>query len=180
MMWLRCARSFHETVCGDPIFTPTTVAVIGAVTTAAGTAASAMAAQNQAKAASNTANYNAVVSQNNAIATEQAGAFEAERANLAHRRAIASGVAAAGASGIDPNSGSPLEVVADMAGQAKLDEELGRWQTRQRAQGFSNQATLDVYTGRAARAAGTLNTAGSVLSGAGRAAGMLAPRPSRN
>jgi hypothetical protein len=160
-------------------FDPTTIMAISAVAAVAGTAVSAMAAENRGKTESNIANYNAQVSRNNAISTNQAAAVAADQQNQQHRRQIASGIAAAGASGVDPNSGSPLEVVADLAGQAKLDEELGLWQARERAKGYGNQATLDVYSGRAAASAGTLNAASSLLSGAGRVAGMYAPRPSR-
>ena len=177
--WLRCARSFHEVACFDPIFTPALTAaglsasaVSAGVTAAAvigGTALSANAAMQQGNAAKQTANYNAAVSRNNATATEMASAAESDRKNLDARRLLASGVAAAGASGVDPNSGSPLEVVADLAGQAKLDEELARWQARERAKGFGNQATLDTYTGRQAARAGTINAGATLLSGAGRA-----------
>jgi hypothetical protein len=185
MMRLLCTRSFYETVCGDPIFTPiglavgasaataasTGAAVVGTVATVASAGAAAASALNTANAQSKAAQYNATVSNNNAIGAELAGAAEADRANLAHRRALASGVAAAGASGIDPNSGSPLEVLADMSGQAKLDEELGRWQARQRSQGYASQANLDTFQARSAKSAGYANAASSVLSSVGSAYG---------
>ena len=181
-MWPRCARSFYEIACFDPIITPTltalgasaaTASTVSTVATTAAVAASAVAgvagAIQQGQAAKQTANYNAQVSRNNAIGTEQAAAAESDRKSLETRHLLASGVAAAGASGVDPNSGSPLEVVADLAGQAKLDEELARWQARERAKGFGNQAALDTYTGRAATRAGTINAGASLLQGMGRA-----------
>lgn len=177
-------RSFYEVACFDPIITPTLTAlgvsaatastVSAGVTTAAvvaGAAATAAGAIQQGQAAKNTANFNAQVSRNNAIGVEQASAAESDRQNLQSRKLIASGVAAAGASGVDPNSGSPLEVVADLAGQAKLDEELAKWQARERAKGYATQATLDTYTGRQAARAGTITAGASLLQGMGRVSG---------
>ena len=171
-------RSFYEVACFDPI-SPTVIAAVTAATAVAGTAVAAAGAVQQGAAAKQTANFNATVSRNNAVATEQAAAAEADRQNLQSRKLIASGVAAASASGIDPNSGSPLEVMADLAGQAKLDEELGRWQARERAKGYANQATIDTYTGREAARAGTINAGSSLLQGMSRAAGAMAPLASR-
>lgn len=177
MMWPRSARSFRETVCFDPIITPTLTAIglteaaaataSTAITTAAmvGTAAvgaaSALSAGNQQSAMHK---YNAAVQNNNALSAERAGAAEADRMDRQHRQQIASGVAAAGASGVDPNSGSPLEVVADLAGQAKLDEELVRWQARERARGFAAQAATDTMQARMAKTAGYMNAGSSILS----------------
>lgn len=142
--------------------------VAAVVVTVVAAAASAAAAMQQADAAAKAANFNETISVNNAIGAAQQGAAEADRANLQHRRMLATARASAGASGVDPDSGSPLEVVADLAGQSKLDEELARWQAKQRTQGFAQQATMDRFTGQQARTAGYYGAASSVLQGVSR------------
>lgn len=156
--------------------------ITAAVVTVVAAAASAAAAVKQGQDQNKLAGYNAAVDTNNAIGAAQESAAESNRAETSHRRLLATARATAGASGVDPDSGSPLEVVADLAGQAKLDEELARWQGKQRSAGFAQQAVVDRYTGGIARQTGYMNAATTVLQTASRGVSSYAgssTRPTR-
>lgn len=75
--------------------------------------------------------------------------------------------AAYGAAGVDPNSGSPLAVMADQATQGELTKHLTLWQGMAQQQSADTQAGIDRLQGRAARAAGYSSAAGTLFSGFG-------------
>lgn len=166
-MMLRCMRPFREVACFEPI-SASTIAAVTAVAAVAAAGVSAVGSIRQGQAAEAAGDYNAKVATNNAISAEQAGAEQANRMEAVHRRQIASAAAAAGASGGDL-TGSTIDVMADLAGQAKLDEETARWQARTRSAGFANDAVLSRFQGRQALQSGYVQAGSTLLSGAARA-----------
>lgn len=123
-----------------------TAALIAAGVAAAGTAtATVMAGQNAAKQNK----INAQVQQYNAdeqrtIAGVQAGAADAEAARLsdANRRRLAAAGNAVGATGAQTGTGTSLDLMADLAAEASLDEEIVRWRGKQAATSSQRQAGL--------------------------------------
>lgn len=79
--------------------------------------------------------------------------------------------AAYGAAGVDPNSGSPLEVMSDQATQGELAKQLTLWQGQAQQQSADTQASIDTMQGKAAQQAGYTSALGTLFSGLGRAGG---------
>lgn len=135
----------------------------------AGSALSAMGAISQANAAQASASYNAQLRENDArTATNQAGQDAAQvrrEGLLAQGRAVAG----YGASGVSTDEGSPLDVLAMSAGQAKLDEETVLYHGRLKATGYSQAASLERFSGKTAKEQGYLNAASYLIGGAGKA-----------
>jgi len=115
--------------------------------------------------------YNASVTQNNAFTAERDANAEAARLGDQNRRRMATATAAQGASGADLSSGSPLDVLADLAGEARLDEEILRWRGRTQGQSLRASAAFERTQAPAASRAGYASGATTLLGGLGRAAG---------
>jgi hypothetical protein len=134
----------------------------------AGAAISAMCALKQAEATKAASSYNAQLRERDAsVALDQAGR-DAERVRLEGRRAEGSLLAGYGASGVTLE-GSPLDVLAMSASQAKLDEETVLYKGRLKASGYSSAAELERFGGTTAEQQGTLNAASYLIGGAGKA-----------
>lgn len=152
---------------------------IGA-TMAAGTAVSAISSVAQGNAQANADKYNAsvatldqnIANQNAANATAIAATQESD---VKYKAGLQLGAekAAAGASGADPNSGSPLALMTDTARQTTLDALRTRYQgqltsinDQNQALGYGYQAQLDNYDASQAQAGGLLKAGASILNGA--------------
>jgi hypothetical protein len=136
---------------------------------AVGAAVSAYAAIKQGQATSQAADYNKQQAQQNALATQQQGA----QAAIAQQRdmGLKLGTLSAnqGASGVDPSTGSPLDVLSSSIQQGTLDNLNLKYNYQMKALGYSNSATLDSMESSNASTAGYLNGAGSLLGGAAQA-----------
>jgi hypothetical protein len=154
---------------------PISLISIGA--TVIGGAVNFMGQQQQAAASAASANYQAQVARNNqqiaeqnAAYSRQAGQVEAEQQGQKTARLVGAEVAAQGASGIDPTTGSPADVVRGTREMGRLDTLNLVQNAELRARGFnieaSNQganAELLTQQARNARTAGTFGAAGSIL-----------------
>src|SRR6185503_1580161 len=108
----------------------------------AGAAISAAGAIQQANAAKAASNYNAQLKERDAaIATSQADQ-EAQQVRWASARAQGSLIAGYGASGVSTDTGSPLDVLANSASQAKLDEETVLYRGKLKSTGYLSDAAL--------------------------------------
>ncbi|HLX18474.1 MAG TPA: hypothetical protein VKS24_25075 [Bradyrhizobium sp.] len=146
-----------------------------------GTGISAIGAINSANATAKNAAYQAQVARNNQITAarnaqyaSQAGAATTTAAQLKQRSELADITAAAGASGVDINSGSPLAV-------RRSEAELGQLNTQNTAQNtalniygyrvqesnFGAQAGIEQNIAAQAPVAGAISASGTLLSGAG-------------
>jgi hypothetical protein len=136
---------------------------------AAGAVVSTYAAIKQGQAASDAASYNAKQAQQNAQAVQQQG----EQAAIAQRREmglkLGSLSANAGASGIDPSTGSPLDALSSSIQQGTLDNLNLKYNYQMKALGYNNTATLDTMQASNDSTAGYLNAAGAALGGAAQA-----------
>lgn len=131
-------------------------------------------------AASNAANYqaavarnNATIAQQNAVRAEQAGAAAAENESRKGASKVAKIKVAQAASGVDVNTGTAVDVQAGQRETNQLDTEtvfqnsmLHAYGYRTQAQNFESEARLDEMKGEAAKTAGYLGAAGSLLSNA--------------
>lgn len=140
----------------------------------AGSAISAMGAISQANAQQAASSYNATIKEREAgLATEQA-TQDVQQVRWAAKRAEGSLLAGYGASGVTTDTGSPLDVLANSASQAKLDEETVLFKGKLKAMGLNAGAELDRTAGKTAKQQGPLNAASYLLGGAGQAAGTYA------
>lgn len=158
----------------------TTLAIAALAVTAIGAGVSYMGAQEQASAQSNALNYQAQVAANNAKIqaqnVEQSRLVEEQTEANASLKAsqIQGGIrAAAAASGIDPNSGSPLDIEASSKTLANSDaltirSNFARQQFGLSVAGMSDlaQAGLDRAGADQALVAGNFAGMNSLLSGA--------------
>lgn len=113
-------------------------------------------------------NYNAATQEANAFAAERDSNAEAARLRDQNRRRLATAANAQGATGADMASGSPLDVFADLAGEARLDEEIIRWRGRSAGSSLRQDAALTRVQASQAKSAGYMRAATSLLGGLGR------------
>ncbi len=132
---------------------------------AASAVVSAVGAIQQGKAAEAAANFNATVAQQNAqiVRTQaKADARQSERETYLRLGAIR---AAQGKSGGAAGEGSVLDILGDTAAQGELEKQDIIYRGELRARGFTNDATLDIAQGKAAKTAGYLKAGTDLLSG---------------
>lgn len=153
---------------------------VSLVTTAIGAGVSAMGAQQQAEASAASNRYQAQVAANNALIAEQnaryareAGQSQAYQNQYKIRQAVGAQKAQQGASGIDVNSGSPLDVRVSTAELGELDTLTILNNAEREAYGYESQSVnfkaesgLRLMEADNDRAAGRLGVAKSLIGGA--------------
>jgi hypothetical protein len=146
----------------------------------AGAGIAAYSAVQQGRAQSQAAQYQSAVARNNATMADynaKVATQTGENEEAAKREQTAQTIgmerAAIGASGLDPNSGSPLRLQSDVARLGELDAATIRNNAMRTAYGFKTQgisygaqAALDESQGRYATKAGNLGAFTSLISGA--------------
>ncbi len=135
----------------------------------AGAAISAYGAIQQANAQKAASSYNAALKERDATVATQQADQEAQQVRWAGARARGSVIAGYGASGIATDTGSPLDVLAMSASQAKLDEETVLYKGKLRSTGYLSDADLYKNQGTVAKQQGELSAASYLISGAGQA-----------
>jgi hypothetical protein len=135
----------------------------------AATAVSATVAIEQGITAKATADQNAKNQRQAAISQENVGAQQAADAKLKARKVAASGVAAAGAGGIDPNTGTPLTLAGQTTEFGELDSLRIINNASRTAWGYQAQAGIDEMQGSQAQTAGAMNAGATLLGGASNA-----------
>lgn len=111
---------------------------------------------------------NAEIDRQNAAQAMTAAEADVARQQDADRRRRATAFNAAAGSGVDPTGGSPLELMADMAAQGALDQEITRWRGRTRADAYLTQAGNDLAAADQASTASYLSAGSTLLTTAGR------------
>lgn len=150
---------------------PLTWAIIGTTAAIASAGMSAVGAMNSAKAKKNAAVFNAQVAERDATVSRQQAASDADASHRESVRRIGLMRASYGASGVTPE-GSPLDVLASSAAEAKLDELNIRYRGELKAVGYTDTAKLDRASGDVAMSQGMTNATSALLGGVGSAASM--------
>jgi hypothetical protein len=124
---------------------------IGGILNVAGGFAKGAGAMQSATASAMSSNYQAIVAANNAILaneaadrTLQSGAIAAQNTSMKSAANVGSIKAAQGASGIDVNSGSALNVQSSAREMGQLATETTMNNAQERAWGYRVQASNDV------------------------------------
>ena len=158
------------------------LATIATIATIAGTATSALgqyqagqAAASQAKSQQAMAEYNAKVQEQQAKMELAQSEFRGKRQAESAERQRSSLQAGLGASGVVPESGTPLLIQAAQAKESELDQALIGYQGQIAAARSMNQASLDrmqgsIYSRKAKNASqgGMFGAGTTLLSGFGR------------
>lgn len=130
-----------------------------------GTVISAVGALSNANATSNAARYNSEVAKRDAtIGVDQGNAQAAIQARQA-RSQMDAARAQYGASGVDVNAGSPLDVLQSSAANASLDNATIKYNAKVKAYGYGNEATAYSYQSDAATQKGYWGAGSDILSG---------------
>ena len=159
---------------------PATLAVAGIVASVAGTGASMFGQYESAQAQSQAANYQAQVARNNQIIANQnagiavqQGQQQEETQRIKTGEIIGNELAAQGASGVNPNIGSALDVRSSAAETGELDANSIRYNSQLKARDFTTQASsygaqAGLYSAEAGwdMTAGYLGMGSSILGGA--------------
>lgn len=115
----------------------------------------------QSKANAQAAQYNAAINMQNAELARQQGLAEAENQARDAKRTVGSMVASYGASGVQTDVGSPLDVLADSARMAMLDNLTIKYNAEMKARSYEQQAQLNLMGG----GSGTADALGLVGAG---------------
>lgn len=133
-------------------FDPVTMMVAAAGTQAVG---SLIQGESQAQASE----FNAAIARQNAQIAQQQGAAAVQAQQRDAARRIGSMVANYGASGVQVDSGSPVDVLADSAAMATLDRLTLQYNYALKAAGFENQAKVDDMNATTSRTSGLFGAA---------------------
>jgi len=143
---------------------------IVAAISVAGTAAGAVSAVEQGKAAEDASKRNAKAQDTNArVAAEQAQ-YAADRQRSENRRRLGAQRAAGAKSGIDLSGGSFNDVLLDTSVQGEMDALASIYQGQATASAYQSSARNSLLEGRAAKQAGYLRAGSTLLSGASQTA----------
>lgn len=106
--------------------------------------------------------YNAKVARQNAVIARQQGVAAVEAQQRQAARAIGSAMASYGASGVQMDVGSPVDVLVDSARMAELDKLTTRYNYELKARGYEADSKLNLMEGRAARTSSLFGALGSI------------------
>lgn len=140
---------------------------------AVGAAISAVSQISQAQQAKNAANYNAQIASQQATASRQVAAANAERQRRNAERQLGSMQAGYSASGVSSSEGSALDILSQSARDAELDYQNIIYGGETQALGYENTARLERSRAANAMSSGYLSAAGTLATGAGKAYGGL-------
>lgn len=139
-------------------FDPISMLIAGAATQTVG---SLIQGESQAQSSE----YNAAIARQNAVIAQQQGEAASQAQQRDSARQIGRMKAAYGASGVQLDSGSPLDVLADSAAMATLDNLTVKYNYALKAAGLQSQAAIDDMQAGTSRTSGVLGAGASALKG---------------
>lgn len=156
-------RSFHERVNFE-------AAAVMAVAAAASAAISAAGAVQQGETARKSADHQAALAENNALAARQQAELDERQQREKARRLMATQRAQAAGRGVLTEQGSPLFVSLDTGEQAEIAALNIRRAGELRSNELHSQASLTRFQGAASEDAGYLKAGTSLLDGVSKVA----------
>ncbi|CAB4156982.1 hypothetical protein UFOVP747_20 [uncultured Caudovirales phage] len=140
-----------------------TIGTVASVASAGAGVLSALGGMQQQRQMAAAQEYNARVAEQNAATAFAAGTSQADLIALRNRQQLGQARAAAGASGLDVASGSPLEVMADLAGLGAADVAVARRNAEARFTSGQDEARTRRMEADNSRRMAPINTAASLL-----------------
>lgn len=111
------------------------------------------------------AKYNAAVASQNAVLARQQGAVAGEQLQRDQQLKLGSMIAQYGASGVQTDTGSPMEILASSVRQMAFDRATLKYNYELKALGLDAEAGAQSARGANAMTSGILNAAGAGLKG---------------
>ena len=145
---------------------------LGAWMMMASTAVTAYSAYHQGQVENANAKYASQVADRNAAIAAQQGAAAQAQQKRDMRLRLGAASAAYGASGVDPTSGTPLDVFSNSVGQGTLDNLTIGYDYKLRGMGYQGTSAMDKVAGSQASTSGVLGALGTGLSGASKTYGI--------
>lgn len=143
-----------------------TLAIASLVGTVGSSFVQGAGVQQQAEANAEASMYKAAVAQINAKMVRQQAQNDVFAQQLKTKSIIGQQKAIQGASGVDVNTGSPVDVRASAAQMGMLDAITILENAERKAYGYETQAKLDTMTAENYKKAGDIGLLGSALAGA--------------
>lgn len=140
-----------------------------AAMTIAGGGMSAIGQMTAGQGAANASYYNAAIQQQRADQIRSETASNAQLQVEQNRRNMAQATANYGASGVDAQNGTPLEVLSDISTQGELARQLIVYRGTIGAMNAEEQAQLDLMKASSSKTAGTIGAFSTLLSSFGKA-----------
>lgn len=153
---------------------PVAVQLVGVAITIAGTVASSVAAQQQAKNAQKAARYNAEVRNQQAETVLEQGRLAASERRRQVRVVLGKQRASLAASGVALSEGNALDIQLQTLQFGALDAATIEHNAALRANALRNSAEIELFKGDAAHATATGQAIATGISGAGSAVSSLA------
>jgi hypothetical protein len=159
------------------VLTTTAAIIIGAVSAASALASGVMgaiSAKQQGEAAEQAAEYNAAVAQNDAVAAQNAAAYEARQ--IRRKNLLRLGMQRAGAakSGVSLDAGSSFDdVMFDTAIQGELEAQAALYTGAVRAQAQRASGAMSLWEGKQAQRAAGIGMASAAIGTIGGVAGSV-------
>ena len=144
------------------------IGVAGSLASLAGTGVAAFSSIEQGQYAEKAAEYNAEMANQQAQEASTQSKYRAFDLSQQRRQMIGRQIAGYGGAGVNPNSGSPLDVMANTAAEYENDIYMAGLSADQATSAGTDQATLDQMSGRQAAMAGWMGAGSSMLSGFGK------------
>jgi len=152
-----------------------TALTIAAAAAVIGGGVSAYAVYQQGQTAKNTAKFNAKVMENEALRNEMDGRESIARRRKDNKRLMGRSRARLAKSGV-VEEGTPLEVMAEVAGQMELAALDERRAVNTESQRLRTQAGISLWEGKQQARGANIQAGATLLSGAGQAAGYQAQK----
>lgn len=146
------------------------IALVSLALTAAGTGVAVAGQRQQAKAAENTAEFNAKVEQNNALAAQQQAEAEALQIRRTNRLRAGAARAAYGKAGVNLEAGNDL--LYDTGTQGELEALSALYAGQTQASYYQSRAAGARFEGRNAASAARLGSAATIIGGAAQGVGI--------
>ena len=143
--------------------------VAGPALAVGGMGLSAFSSIEQGQYAEKMAQYNATIAEQQAAQQAQAAKTKAFDLSVKRRMAIGSEIAGFGAAGVDANSGTPLDVMANTAAQYERDIQYAGIAADEATQAGSEEAQLYQMMGKQSQMAGWMGAGTTLFSGLGMA-----------
>ena len=139
----------------------------GAVVSLIGGAKSASGQRRSGRDAQAAYNMNAAISNQNAVRAKESADQDILSLKRNAYQVIGAQRAAYAASGVSGTSGSALDILADSASQAVLDQQRRAYHGELEAQDFRNQAAMGIAAGISTRRGADASASGQLLSSVG-------------
>lgn len=134
----------------------------------AGTGLSALSSYEQGKTQEEMYKYDAAVMDQKARAEQIKGKAEAEKLSDQRRKMVGSQLAGYAGGGVDPQVGSPLEVMANTYGEYERDIQMTGYNTDTAVRQAASQADIYRYAAGRAGTAGLIGAGTQLLGGVGK------------